>query len=151
MSLITHLPSASFYILAIGVHISAHTHTQTYSSARKTINPGLMSSGGETTASQRQINISPPCFYIRQQEPRNQAKFTARSTLNATTFFSSCRRGKNKNVNVEAKSRKYGKRISAADEFGPHKDEHEETRRKRWLKKQRMKQKYWSSSVSQCV
>lgn len=39
------------------------THKGPSSPARETINPGLMSNAGETTASKREINNSPACVY----------------------------------------------------------------------------------------
>lgn len=74
-----HLRSSSFCLCVI--HLS---------SQRETINLGLMSSAGETTASQSQINISPARVYTRSLTTRAQKPGHARSKLNSFKDLHSC-------------------------------------------------------------
>ena len=78
---------------------NTHTHTGPSSSARDTINPGLMSSAGETTASQRRINISPACVCSPSLTTRAQNPGQVRSELNSLRVlrsrFVSCVRERN--------------------------------------------------------
>lgn len=88
-SLISHLHSTSFHLGMIRAHKGPS------SPAGETINPGLMSNTGETTASKREINNSParvytPSLTTRAQKPGHvHSKFDSLKVL--YSCFVSCR------------------------------------------------------------
>lgn len=116
ISNLTHLPC----LISSCCSFFLRTNRDPSFTASETINPDLMSNAEETTASKRQINISPACVHTQSLTTSTETRPSSFRYQLSLKFFALLL--SHTETNSQADSR--GSTVSALDVFWPHEKEH---------------------------